>query len=460
MYTLQPTASRCSRRGAAWLVCIGLLATQASTPDVALGQGVSGKSGSASPAGGGGMDGQGALGFSIESEMLTYRALESNSEAIACDIAAYLGGASVDFTNPPAGAICALKGSGNNDAGIVIAPFDRNAFDDFQLWRANMEIMRELRSRAAVYCPESTVLAVESRGATAATTAAATAAGAALGLTPVGPALAIAQTALGLFASEAANAPVVGTIQDQAFMNGVARQLRTLNVAVLMPSTYAPYSLAATDSVKSPFLSSLDRLFEARRCILEQSAAPGTKATDKARIDQLVTEIDSYESVLRGVTVVQSTPNSSSDSKSTKRPDTSAAPPSTPTTVPAPATSPFATILSGDGFARKLGVDPATGLLPEKPKWRHLLLIKALESGGTLAKSSNIFGTKIRYSGGSVGTYALFTLDGELECSGNVYDYGGSIPAEKFQPELRRFNPDPASQFVFQRGNCRVTAGH
>jgi hypothetical protein len=243
-------------------------------------------------------------------------------------------------------------------------------------------------------------------------------------------------------------------------MNGVARQLRTLNVAVLMPSTYAPYSLTATDSVKSPFLTGLDRLFEARRCIAEQSAAKGTTATDKAHIDQLVSEIDAYESVLRGVTVVQSTPNNSSDSKSTKRPDTGTVVPNTPTTVPAPATSPFATILSGDGFARKLGVDPATGLLPEKPKWRHLLLVKALESGGTLAKSSNIFGSKIRYSGGSVGTYALFTLDGELECSGNVYDYGGSIPAEKFQPELRRFNPDPASQFVFQRGNCRAAAGH
>ena len=457
MDTLQPAARGYSRRGAAWLVCIGLLATQAWIPDVALSQGVSGKSGSASTAGGGGTDGQGTLGFSIESEMLTYRALESNSEAIACDIAAYLGGASVDFTNPPAGAICALKGSSNNDAGIVIAPFDRNAFEDFQLWRANMEIMRELRARAATHCPESTVLAVDSRGAKATTPAAATAAGAALGLTPVGPALAMAQTALGLFASEASNSPVVGTIQDQAFMDGVARQLRTLNLAVLMPSTYAPYSLTAADSAKSPFLSSLDRLFEARRCIVEQSAAPGTTGADKARIDQLVSEIDTYESVLRGVTVMQSTSNGTSDSKSTKRPDTGTV---VPTTVPAPTTSPFATILSGDGFARKLGVDPATGLLPERPKWRHLLLVKALESGGTLAKSSNIFGSKIRYSGGSVGTYALFTLDGELECSGNVYDYGGSIPAEKFQVELRHFNPDPASQFVFQRGNCRVAGGH
>ena len=45
----------------------------------------------------------GGPAFSIETEMLTYRALESNSEAVACDIAAYLNGATANFTNPAAG---------------------------------------------------------------------------------------------------------------------------------------------------------------------------------------------------------------------------------------------------------------------------------------------------------------------------------------------------------------------
>ena len=48
-------------------------------------------------------DGSSAPGFSIETEMLTYRALEANSEAIACEVAAYLHGTSVNFKNPPPG---------------------------------------------------------------------------------------------------------------------------------------------------------------------------------------------------------------------------------------------------------------------------------------------------------------------------------------------------------------------
>lgn len=90
-----------------------------------------------------------------------------------------------------------------------------------------------------------------------------------------------------------------------------------------------------------------------------------------------------------------------------------------------------------------------------------MLLLKALESGGTLESKSNIFGSKVRFSGGSVGTYALFSLDGHLECSGNVYEFGGSIRSENFQRELREYRPDPQSQFIFKHGGCRAPpAGH
>jgi hypothetical protein len=84
----------------------------------------------------------------------------------------------------------------------------------------------------------------------------------------------------------------------------------------------------------------------------------------------------------------------------------------------------------------------------------EMLTYRALESGGTVAKSANIFGSRIRYSGGSVGTFALFAFDGVLECSGNVYEYGGSIRANEFPTELRRYKPDPGAQFIFQRGTC------
>jgi hypothetical protein len=102
-----------------------------------------------------------------------------------------------------------------------------------------------------------------------------------------------------------------------------------------------------------------------------------------------------------------------------------------------------------------LGADPATGNIPASAP-QHLLMVKALESGGSVNHSSNIFGTKMSYSGGSVGTYALFGLNGELECSGNVYDYAGPIASADFQKHLQGYKPDPGAQVIFQRGACKA----
>jgi hypothetical protein len=112
-------------------------------------------------------------------------------------------------------------------------------------------------------------------------------------------------------------------------------------------------------------------------------------------------------------------------------------------------------VLTADGLAQRLGADPATGRIPDTSP-HHLLLVKALESGGSVSRSSSIFGTKMSYSGGSVGTYALFNLNGDLECSGNVYDYAGYLPAKDFQKKLRAYKPDPQAQVIFQRGTCRA----
>jgi hypothetical protein len=105
-------------------------------------------------------------------------------------------------------------------------------------------------------------------------------------------------------------------------------------------------------------------------------------------------------------------------------------------------------------LARALGVDPATGKLPENGVSQHILLLKALESGGSVTRNTNVLGTKVRFSGGFVGTYALFTTAGDLECSGNVYDFGGSIKAKNFQRDADKFKPDPSKQMIFQRGSC------
>jgi len=394
-------------------------------------------------------DSAGAIGFSIESEMLTYRALESNSEAVGCDIAAYLNGGVANFVHPPAGTVCAVNAGANGKASVIIVPFDRNAFDEFHIWRADMGIMRELRARAATFCASSsTVLQVNQRGA-----------GALADLTPAGSALTLAQNLLGAMSSETTTSPVSGTIQDQAFMDGVARQLRNLRVPVLMPNTLGPNSLTVADSSRSPFLASLDQLFQARTCLEGQEP----KSDAKISIDKLIVDIDTYLKSLTPDTAVKPAPPAPA-----KAADGSAATPAAGGTAPAPtpaatpSTSPthLMSVLAADGLAQKLGVDPSTGLLPDNGAWQHILLLKALESGGAVTKIANILGTRIRYSGGAVGTYALFTFDGELECSGNVYDYGGSVPAESFQTRMRHFNPDPAKQAIFQSGGCNAPAKH
>jgi hypothetical protein len=53
-----------------------------------------------------------------------------------------------------------------------------------------------------------------------------------------------------------------------------------------------------------------------------------------------------------------------------------------------------------------------------------------------------------------VGTYALFSLEGDVECSGNVYEYGGSDGAKDFESALAGPVPDPTQQLTLLRGSC------
>jgi hypothetical protein len=390
-----------------------------------------------------------AQASSIETEMLTYRALESDSEAVACDIAGYLNGAVPVFTSAPAAAVCDVK-SAAAKATVVVLPFDRTELADLQLWRVDMVTMAELRKRAAaVNCP-----------AKAATSRSASTLEGALAATPAGPPLAMAQTVLALLASQESTSAVGGNIQDQAFMNGVARQLRSLRVAVVMPAVYTPFSLDALDDTKSPFLSSVDKLQDARTCLSAQLAKPDPATKDAAT--QTMDQIDSFLTTLGGSpapSADSARPPTPADATKPAPAPTPAKAPAAPAPTPAAVTSHLLAVLSADGLAQKLGVTPATGRLPDNGSAIHLLLLKALESGGTVEKVSNILGTRIRYSGGAVGTYALFRVDGALECSGDVYDYAGSIPANHFQNQVGAAQPDPAKQVVFQRGSCTAAAG-
>jgi hypothetical protein len=150
----------------------------------------------------------------------------------------------------------------------------------------------------------------------------------------------------------------------------------------------------------------------------------------------------------------QNSPNNSANSpnqSTTPQKDNGAGPSNSAT--PAGSTPPIASALAADGLARAIGVNTNGDL--SIPGW-HLLWLKALESGGTMLTKSNLLGSKIYFSGGAVSTYALFELNGQLSCSGNLFDYSGNIREKNFQQTFRKPNIDPENQLIFFRGRCSV----
>jgi hypothetical protein len=369
-----------------------------------------------------------------------------------------VNGTNADFKNPSSGSVCEVK-AGANKATVVLLPFDSSEFADFQIWRADMASMDRLQNKAdGLGCP--TKPAMSSKGATSA-------ASAAISLSPAGPALSVAQGVLAMLAKEESTTSVGGTIHDLVFMDGIGRELQELGVPVVMPSAYTPYSLTSLEESDSPFLKSLARTMTARGCLegLKAKTKESDQTTDTARpymIQRMISDIDAYLGTLsdggssapKGTKAPAAKP--AGGSLSDQNPDGTQSP---EVTTAAPASSHLSAVLLADGLAAKLGVEPDTGTLsPEDSASLHILLVKALESGGSVNRYSNILGTKISYSGGSVGTYALFSIEGDLECSGNVYEYGGSIKGKRFQEQLRGYVPDPAKQMVFLRHSCRPLA--
>jgi hypothetical protein len=182
----------------------------------------------------------------------------------------------------------------------------------------------------------------------------------------------------------------------------------------------------------------------------------------QTRVKQTLSDIDGFLTVLTGISTPETAPSATERSaNSAKAPaagdttesKTSPKPNAAPKAAPA-STSHLNAVLSADGLAQKLGVNIDTGILPDAGVSQHILLIQALESGGAVTQHTNIFGTTVRYSGGAVGTYALFTTDGDLECSGNVYEYAGAFNSKEFQEKLRHYHPEPGKQMIFLRGGC------
>lgn len=177
-------------------------------------------------------------------------------------------------------------------------------------------------------------------------------------------------------------------------------------------------------------------------------------------ITSLISTIDSYVGSLTGSSGSPSggnTQNNNANSGPGSSPQSPSSPGNSPqNNSPGPSSGgvpPIATVLAADGLAQEIGVQE-DGSLKSDSAWQHVLLLKALESGGSLITHSNIFGSKVFFTGGAVATYALFTTKGHLSCSGNVFDYGGYLRAEKFNEAFRNPDIDPTRQLVLLRGGC------
>jgi hypothetical protein len=175
-------------------------------------------------------------------------------------------------------------------------------------------------------------------------------------------------------------------------------------------------------------------------------------------VQSLTSSIDAFVASLLGASP---SPPAAAAPTSSPTPSPAPSPAGSSTPAPAPATTsppptgsvpPIVSALTADGLARGLHDKKGDAVLQDSD-W-GILAVKALESGGALITTTNIFGSKVHFGGGAVATYALFSFEGSLACSGNVFDYGGYVRASQFADKFRRANIQPNKQLIFLRGGC------
>lgn len=185
-------------------------------------------------------------GFAIESEMLTYTAMDSEGAAVACGIGRNVGAADTN---------CAPQPITGPPVGVVVVSGESSALNEFQLWRTDISTMDMLTLRARHYCPQGP----EGRAATSPTL---------LGtLTSMFPESQAASFAMSLLSATAEASPLEGNILDRTLVNDVAGHLRALGLDVVIPDHYMPYSLTAIDANRSPFLTKYVELIKVRACV-------------------------------------------------------------------------------------------------------------------------------------------------------------------------------------------------
>jgi hypothetical protein len=377
--------------------------------------------------------------FSIETEMFTYKAVEENSQVIACDIARYLFQGDVAEAPPGSHVPCTVTNPSQTTPGIVLVSSDSSLISDFQLWRADMASMSALEARANDVCiaaepknengPETPAQApkMKSRGLTSTISNLSK-------LTPQGAAIG---AALQMFSSSQTVTSVIGTVQNPALLNQVARELRSLGVLVLVPELYNPNALGAADYTNSPYMQNLSGFYTSYEKCTRAKAAPESSA-DTASIDAAITAMDSFLKAIMAVPPAGPAPGDPANK--------------TEETQPA-APSHLAAVLSADEVAKQMGFT-GNGSAGASPTWQHVLWLKALESGGSVNRQSNVFGTKITFGGGAVDTYSVFRLNGQLVCSGNVFNFQSPVRTKDLQKTFRAAPEDNPAKRSMLHSTC------
>jgi hypothetical protein len=377
--------------------------------------------------------------------MFTYKAVEANSKVIACDIAQYLYGGSLQSAGAGAHAPCAVQNTSGTAPGIILMSSGSTLLPDFQLWRADMAMMNSLEARADQVCVAKQQSAngqpggqqgpqIGTRGLLGTILADAT---------PAGAAASSAQQVLGMMASTQSVMSVVGTVQDPALMNEVARQLRAMNVQVLVPEMYNPNSLGGADYTQSPYMNNLQKLFTSYDKCDKAKAGYGPTAGEAAEITSVTTGIDAF---LKAA-FATSGPEVPGATR-LETPGANTASSSQPSSI-----AHFTAVLAADELAREMGFT-GNGAGGANPTWQHVLWLQALESGGSVNKTSNLFGSKVTFGGGAVDTYSVFRLDGQLVCSGNVYNFQPPVKLADLQKTFKKGLGDDPTKSSLLDSTC------
>jgi hypothetical protein len=438
------------------LVITALCLSCVTAPAQSSNKSKSGSSGSGSGGSGGSGTGTGqseagasGLGFSIETEMFTYQAVEANSRVIACDIARYLYGGQLASPGTGGSVPCVIQNQSQNSPGIILVSSGSNLLPEFGLWRADMAMMNSLEQRADQVCiakPQSEGAnnepgsgnskssGITDRGLLSSLIANAS---------PATAAASGAMSAMSMLASNQSVTSVVGTVEDPAVLNEVARQLRTLGVQVLIPEMYGPNALGPPDYSHSPYMTNLQNLFNVYDKCEKAKASYGENSPPAADMNAVTTAIDTF---LKSAFVT-----SGGEIPGSTQPP--AASPSSQSPGTTPSTSHFAAVLAADELAQEMGYT-ANGTTPNSGTWQHLMWLQALESGGSVSKQGNLFGTKVYFGGGAVDTYSVFRMDGQLVCSGNVFSFQPPVKLNDLVKTFQKGLSDDPTKSPLLQSSC------